>query len=125
MMPGMGGMGDMGGMGVMGNPMAMVGLMQAMMARQAQGQAQGKTIQEAVNFRPGDWVCLECNFHNYASRDSCHNCGRGKRPSASSVDYVDAAGGGEYHGIRPAEHQGVVSRWPDSDSHALTLRRAM
>ena len=78
-----------------------------------------------TSFRPGDWVCLECNFHNYASRDSCHNCGRGKRPSASSVDYVDAAGGGEYHGIRPAEHQGVVSRWPDSDSHALTLRRAM
>merc|ERR1719235_2898163 len=83
MMPGMmPGMGGMGAMGVMGNPMAMVGLMQAMMARQAEGRAQSKTtIQEAD---------------------------KGKRPSAPGVDYVDAAAGGEYHGIRPEEHQGVV-----------------
>jgi len=26
------------------------------------------------NFRPGDWMCAQCNGHNYASRTTCRRC---------------------------------------------------
>lgn len=26
------------------------------------------------NFRPGDWMCPKCNFHNYSSKIACTQC---------------------------------------------------
>lgn len=28
--------------------------------------------------RDGDWYCKDCNFHNFARRDTCHECGGAK-----------------------------------------------
>ena len=91
-----------------------------------------------TSFRPGDWVCLECNFHNYASRDSCHNCGRGKRPS-SGADFEDGARDplprstigalvgppATHHGVVAAAHQGVVRRWPELRAASGMLKAAL
>eukprot|EP00448_Togula_jolla_P019831 CAMPEP_0170579134 /NCGR_PEP_ID=MMETSP0224-20130122/5827_1 /TAXON_ID=285029 /ORGANISM="Togula jolla, Strain CCCM 725" /LENGTH=336 /DNA_ID=CAMNT_0010902149 /DNA_START=1 /DNA_END=1009 /DNA_ORIENTATION=- len=30
------------------------------------------------NMRPGDWVCMACNNHNYANREACNRCKRAK-----------------------------------------------
>lgn len=30
------------------------------------------------NFREGDWMCPSCSAHNYASKSSCHKCGKPK-----------------------------------------------
>ncbi|XP_024522118.1 RNA-binding protein FUS-like isoform X1 [Selaginella moellendorffii] len=29
----------------------------------------------AEDVRPGDWYCVECNAHNFASRTGCYKCG--------------------------------------------------
>lgn len=30
--------------------------------------------QQPPNFRPGDWMCPKCNFHNYSSKIACTQC---------------------------------------------------
>lgn len=27
-----------------------------------------------ADMRDGDWLCVDCNGHNYASRDACFKC---------------------------------------------------
>lgn len=35
--------------------------------------------------RPGDWLCLECNFSNYSTRKECKEC-RYPRPAGIGAD---------------------------------------
>ena len=34
------------------------------------------------DMRPGDWMCQQCNAHNFASRDACFRCGKAKAECA-------------------------------------------
>jgi len=57
----------MQGAGGMGMGMGMAG---------AQGMQQGLPPGQPPppNFRPGDWICPRCNFHNYSSKIVCTQC---------------------------------------------------
>lgn len=35
------------------------------------------------NFKPGDWLCRQCNSHNYKFRNACRDCGNLKNLNAN------------------------------------------
>lgn len=68
--------GGMPGMG-MGMPgMGMLGMQQA-----------------PPDFRPGDWMCQQCNAHNFASKTRCHKCGWDPQSGVKGADGADGAAG--------------------------------
>jgi len=38
-----------------------------------------------TNFRPGDWMCPKCNFHNYRSKATCPQCSTPQPAGGSST----------------------------------------
>lgn len=46
------------------------------MAQQPAGGGLPAGTAAPPNFRPGDWICQRCNFHNYSSKLHCTQCGQ-------------------------------------------------
>ncbi|CAL1134971.1 unnamed protein product [Cladocopium goreaui] len=52
--------------------------------------------------RPGDWICAECNNHNYADKINCNRCGAPRPPDVSHPPSFAGKGAG-VKGMRPGD----------------------
>lgn len=103
--PGMGGymyMGDyMGGYGSYGSYDAYGGYDRSRSNGMNMGQLStvgthtgGKGGKSQGNMRPGDWSCMQCGNHNFASRECCNKCAAPNMYGRQSAHYGTSKGGG-------------------------------
>jgi len=51
------------------------------------------------NMKPGDWICANCQDHQYARNETCRRCGAAKPPNAAAA--CGALGGGNGFAAQP------------------------
>jgi len=67
----------------------------------------GRPVKAMQERRPGDWICPECNFLNYTSRQQCHRCELKKPQNAENKGHAFNSRGGMYPGPSgPSQNSG-------------------
>jgi hypothetical protein len=59
--------------------------------------------------RPGDWTCVSCYAHNFASRDACFRCRVGRADAGARADASSDASGYSQGGAKAGSEQGGPS----------------
>ena len=70
------------------------------------GRGGGMRGMGAPNFKPGDWICTGCSYHNFASRFQCFKCNTPRPSTAATAGGMPGGGGGGGAGAPMARHGG-------------------
>eukprot|EP00466_Bigelowiella_natans_P016364 jgi/Bigna1/45259/e_gw1.116.19.1 len=54
------------------------------------GGGMGGIFIDVAKFRAGDWLCISCKAHNYASKHSCYKCSAAK-PQSENTGKIEGA----------------------------------